>query len=118
MNRIYRPAVVGKQNSRSYPFGGSGAAAEVPDARGLRDWDISELINQGLPFHVKSTPTCSRNCSIRTFSFPSTRGRTTLYHLRILSILPFSGKSRTLGRRRLCFGGSGASAASSSLLYF
>jgi hypothetical protein len=25
------------------------AAADVSDARGLRDWDVSELINQGLP---------------------------------------------------------------------
>jgi hypothetical protein len=25
------------------------AAGDFPDARGLRDWDVSELINQGLP---------------------------------------------------------------------
>jgi hypothetical protein len=37
---------VSRPNGRSFPFGGRG---RLPDARGLRDWDVSDLINQGLP---------------------------------------------------------------------
>jgi hypothetical protein len=90
---------------------------DVPNAQGLRDWDLPQSIHQGLPFYVKSMPVCPRNYSNKTFSFPWTRGKMTLYRLDVVAILPFSGKSGTLGRCHMCFGGSGTSAARSSLLY-
>jgi hypothetical protein len=92
-------------------------AANVPGARGLRDWDASELINQGLrlPAEVDADllPKPLKQNLQLPFD-PREDGPVSSPHSLISTLL---GKSRTLGRRRLCLGGSGASAARPSLLY-